>query len=633
MGKRSREKRLRQAAESVSGPAAIAAQSTNGPDRTSRLPLSGWRRAALQLAITLLAPVALLALIEAALRLCGYGYSTRFFEPSEDGQKLSTNPKFAWRFYLRETSTAPVPLTIAARKPPGTRRIVVLGESAAAGTPDPAFSFSRMLEFMLRQQFPSNRFEVINAAMRGVNSHIVLPIARECAGLSPDLFVVYMGNNEQIGLHSPSPDEINFTRYLRLLRIGDAIKTTRLAQLTQSLLRRFQSAPERKMQEMDYLRRQRIAFDDPGCRAVHDNFRANLEDICRTAQRSGAPAILVTVGVNLHDFPPLGSLHRHDLTPSQLAEWEKAYSQGVAAETRNEPNEAIQHFEAARRLDDHFAELHFHLARDHERHGEPEPARQHYNLAHDQDALQFRADRRLNEIVRQIATNRQASGVVLADAARAFDASALAENGVPGRALFNDHVHFSFDGDYQLATFLLPSVGAALRLENSRVATPSRDDCARALAYTPVDEMNVLAAMAQQTSRPPFLDQLEHLQRQAEADRRVAERRGRITAQDFEQASAVYREALARAPDDWMLHFNFGNLLNQFSQSAPAVTEYEFVVKRLPRHPKFHFVLGNALLQSGRPTDALAQYRAALDLDPEFSPAREAIVSIHRKAR
>ena len=635
MGKRSRNHRLHrdQPPETGRPPATSHSPAASPAPVAPRRSITGWRRQALRLALALLVPGVALALVEAALRLGGYGHSTRFFEPMEDGRTFTTNPKFAWQFYSRETSTAPTPWRVEARKPPGVRRIVVLGESAAAGTPDPAFSFSRMIEFMLRRQFPSNRFEIINAAMRGINSHIVRPIASECAGLSPDLFVVYMGNNELIGLHSPSPEEFNFATHPRLLRLGHAIKATRLAQLVQSFVRRFLPKPERKMQEMEYLRRQRLAFDDPRRQAVYDNFEANLADIRDTAQRCGAQAILATVGVNLRDFPPLASLHRRDLAPAPLAEWEKAYSEGIAAESRRQFDDALKQYEAAARIDDHFAELHFHLARCQEAAGRMDSARQQYTLARDWDALQFRADSRLNDIVRQAATNRQAQGVLLADTASAFAGSPLSENGVPGRAFFHEHVHFTFDGDYQLATSLLPSVITALRLGNSANAIPSRDECARVLAYTPVDEMNVLNAMALQTSKPPFLDQLEHAQRQADADRRVRQLLSQTTAEDFEKAATVYREALSRAPDDWMLHLNFGNLFSQFGQHTAAVAEYEFVVKQLPRQPKFRLLLGNALLQSGRAPEALAQYRAALEIDPDFAPARDAIATIHQRAR
>jgi tetratricopeptide (TPR) repeat protein len=578
-------------------------------------------------------PLAILALAEGALRLGGYGHSTRFFESHPDGLSLSTNPQFAWSFYSRETSTAPTPMRFTAGKTPGTVRIVVLGESAVAGTPDPAFSFSRMLELMLQRQYPSNRFEVLNAAMRGINSHIIRHIARECAALSPDLFIVYMGNNELIGLHAPAPEGFNFTPHLRLLRLGDAIKTTRLSQLLGAIVRRFATKAERKMQDMEYLRRQRLAFDHPRRQSAYENFRANLEDVCDLAERSGAQTILASVGVNLHDFPPLGSLHRPNLASASPADFEQAYSQGVAAESRQQTNEALARFEAAVRLDPHFAELHFRLARCYEAAGKLDLARQHYSLACDWDALQFRADRRINEMIRLAAERRRSRGVLFADAAAAFAAGPLAENGVPGARLFNDHVHFTFDGDYQLARFLLPSVGTALRLGPGSAPPPTRDECALALGFTPVDEMNVLAAMAQQTSKPPFLDQLEHAQRQAEADRRVRERLSRTTMRDFEQAAAVYRSAIARNPDDWMLRYNFGRLFSQFGQPAKAAAEYEFVVKRLPRQRVFRLNLGDALLQSGRPTEALAQYRAALEIDPDFAPAKEAIASAHRRAR
>jgi lysophospholipase L1-like esterase len=84
-------------------------------------------------------------------------------------------------------------------KAAGTYRVVILGESAAEGTPNPSFGLGRMLEAMLRLEFPERRFEVINAAMTAINSHVIWLIAQDCRQLKPDLVVVYMGNNEVIG--------------------------------------------------------------------------------------------------------------------------------------------------------------------------------------------------------------------------------------------------------------------------------------------------------------------------------------------------------------------------------------------------------------------------------------------------
>jgi tetratricopeptide (TPR) repeat protein len=576
-------------------------------------------------------PGLLLLLTELGLRLGGYGYSTRFWDPAHDGRSLTTNPHFAWQFYSPETATAPTPWLATREKPPGTQRIVVLGESAAAGTPDPAFGFARMLELMLQGQYPGHRFEVVNAAMRGINSHIVLPITRECAQLSPDLLLIYMGNNEVIGLHSPTPGQINFTPYLRLLRLGQAMRSTRLAQLVRSITHRLGLSKAGPKHDMEYLRGQRLAFDDPARAAIYGNFRENLGAIVRSARRSGAKAIVATVASNLRDFPPLGSLHRTDLSPAQQADWDKAYAAGAAAESAGKIEEAIAHYQAAGKIDDHFAELHFRLARACEAAGKSELAARHYRLGRDWDALQFRSDSRINQVIRQRAAESHDPGVKFADVEKAFAESPLAAPGTPGGSLFHDHVHFTFDGDYLVARSLLPHITESLGLPAATHSVPSRDDCARTLAYTALDELNVITAMVQQMSRPPFLDQLEHASRQAAAEKALGERRARVTTADFDPIASIYQAALAQRPDDWMLRYNHGNMLGQFNQYPAAAAEYEFVVKQLPRQRSFRVTLGNALLQSGRAMEALAQFHAALEIDPNFAPARDAIAAARRR--
>jgi tetratricopeptide (TPR) repeat protein len=579
------------------------------------------------------APALLLVLLELILRWSGYGYHTHFFQAHADPGYLTTNPRFAWQFYSPQTATTPTALHFPAAKAPGTRRIILLGESAAAGTPDPAFGFARVLEGLLRDRYPSNRFEVINAAMRGINSHIILPIARDCAKLSPDLFLVYMGNNELIGLHAPSPEEINFTAHLWLLRWGQRVRSTRVAQLVEGGMRRWSGSPEKTAQDMDYLRRQRLAFDDPRRDAVYANFHANLADLCDVAHRSGASVLLSSVAVNLHDFPPLQSLHRRDLRPEQLAEWEKTYATGVTAETGGEFTAALAAYETCARIDDHFADLHFRIARCAEAAGQIEAAHRHFGLARDWDALQFRADSRLNAMVRAVAAEQASRGVSLSDLERSLAESAEAEHGVPGHRLFHEHVHFTFAGDYEMARAWAPAVAQALGFTDAGGPWLTREACARALAFTPVDDLNVRTAMVRQTARPPFLDQLDHSTRQAQAEQQVQQQLSRMTAADFEQAATVYRDAIARSPDDWMFRFNYANLLSQFNHPQEAVREYEWVAKRFPRQRAFRLAYGNALLQAGRAVEALAQFNGILETDPAFQPARDARDAARRRLK
>jgi tetratricopeptide (TPR) repeat protein len=577
-------------------------------------------------------PLFLLVVLEGGLRLARYGYPTSYFVRWQDGDTLTANRRFGWQFMRREVATKPYPLLLPMAKPPGTQRVFILGESAAQGTPAPAFGFSRILGVMLEQQFPDRRIEVVNVAMRGINSHVVLPIARECARFSPDLFLVYMGNNEAIGLHSPEPAGLDFTRHLPLLRFGQWLKRLRLAQAYEALRPR-RTAVQRPEQDMEFFRRVRLAADDPRRIPVYDNYRANLADICDGARASGAQVVLATVAVNLRDFPPLASLHRPGFAPANLTAWESAWTQGTNAETHRQFTAALAHFLEALRADDHYAELHWRLARCALATGQTDLARRHFELARDWDALPFRCDRRLNDIVRDAARTRRAASVLLVDAERAFTDPVNTEEGIPGDRLFRDHVHPTFDGDYLLARLLFPAVAQGLDLDSAsprtqfpRLALPSRAECAQALAFTEWDEISVTAPMLRLLAKPPFLDQVEHDTRQARAEQALD-----LRGQAFQRtegparAKAVYRAALARRPGDWQLHFNFGALLSDFGDNPGAATEFASAARLMPVFPELRLLLGQALWDQGRRHEALQEFEQARQVDPDYAPAREAL--------
>ena len=176
--------------------------SNQPPTQRSRSAQLDPKRRALFIVIALVAvPAVLLLALELGLRLCGYGYETTFFKPLRIGTEdyLVENDKFGWRFFPPEISRSPTPIRMPAHKSPGTYRIFLLGESAASGDPEPAYGMGRYLQVLLQERYPATRFEVVPAAMTAINSHAVLPIARECASHEGDLWVVYMGNNEMAG--------------------------------------------------------------------------------------------------------------------------------------------------------------------------------------------------------------------------------------------------------------------------------------------------------------------------------------------------------------------------------------------------------------------------------------------------
>ena len=157
-----------------------------------------WRK---RLALVALAPLLTLGLLEGGLRLAGAGYSPDFLvaEAAGDSALLVPNPRFTWRFFGPERARRAAPFALARPKPPETIRIFVLGESAAQGDPDPDFGLARMLQALLELRFAAARFDVVNTAITGINSHAIVPIARSCAEAEGDIWVLYIGNNEVVG--------------------------------------------------------------------------------------------------------------------------------------------------------------------------------------------------------------------------------------------------------------------------------------------------------------------------------------------------------------------------------------------------------------------------------------------------
>jgi tetratricopeptide (TPR) repeat protein len=577
-------------------------------------------------------PLAFLGLVEGILFVCGAGYPTSFFIKSEQRGVLTPNVHFGWH-YQQETLTEPEPCLVPVDKPKGTIRIFILGESAAMGTPDPSFGFARILEVMLQTAFPNERFEVINAAMRGINSHVIVPIARECAGLAPDLFVVYMGNNELNGLYGPKTPVTFFGKHPALIPAFHWLKQTRTAQLLRRVLKANPEAArtKRKPPTAEFFREHRTALDDPERDYVYRNFRRNLEQICAYGSQAGAAVILSTVAVNLRDCPPLGSLHRSDLTQARLQEWEQLYRKGMMSEVGGDTPRAISCYEQAAALDDHHAELHFRLARGQLLAGQREAAQRQFILAKDWDALQFRADTRLNDIVREVATESLGTGpirLVATDAALA--ACERCPDGIPGREFFYEHVHLRFDGDYEVAKTFLPAIIQSLQergltVPESPAPVPSREQCAKALAFTPWDEVNTAAAMAKLTAQPPFTGQLEHAVRQAAAEKAVSAVMDRVDEAFVRQVIQMYRQAIEARPQDWHLRYNLGALLHQLERPQEAAPYFDFVVQTFPHLASFRVLLGYALGKAGRVDQAIEQFHQALKRDRRCQEAREGL--------
>ena len=576
-----------------------------------------------------LVPLLLLGILEAGLRLLAPGYSTGFtIETVVGGVTVRReNPEYSRQFFPAEIAREPLVFSFPAEKAEGTYRIFVLGGSAAQGDPEPSYGFGRILERMLEHRYPDIHFEVINTALTAINSHVVYQIAREITPFRGDLFIIYLGNNEVVGpygagtVFSPLSSNLSFIRLAILSRSSHLVQgLTRVLRLLQP-----EQGGKKQWRGMEMFLDQQVRADDPGMEKVYGHLQANLEDILTAIRRTGAKAIVSTVGTNLRDSAPFASQHRHPLSEQEKAQWDELYQEGMALAKVGRFAEACAQFPKAEEIDDSYADLQFLLGRCHGEMGDHREAMRRYRLAQDLDTLRFRADSRINEIIRDVAADRNAEGIFLVDAEKEFEA--VSADGIPGDDLFYEHVHMNFKGNYVLAKSLfrqiekiLPPDAALPREGGDRLLT--LEECMHCLAFTGFDQHRISKEVRQRLAKPPFTNQLDHADRMEEAQRREEELRAFTTPDALLEAAQRYERALREDESDPWLHYNFAMLQYAAGDFEAAAERFGSFLRTLPHHRVARERLLAALIQMGRFEEAADQSREALRTEPDFHAAR-----------
>ncbi len=502
---------------------------------------------------------------ELGLRLAGVGHAPGFWriEPDAEGTRwVRDNPWVTIPYFAPDLARRPQAFRLALEKPPGTYRIFVLGSSAAMGDPEASFSIARTLDVLLRAAYPKIRFEVVNAGVTAVNSHVVRGIAQDCAELKPDLFFVYEGNNEVIGPFGPGTVFTAALQSTAAIRASTFLRGLRIGQLLGHAARRGAEGPPEDWGGMAMFLEQRVRADDPRLEITRTLFEANLRAICETGRAAGARVVLGTVLANLRDFSPFQSLHRPGFTPAQEANYAAHLAAAAEAAGRRDFATAETRLRAALALDPEYAEGHYQWGRLLLASGRAGEARGPLQRALDLDVLRFRTDSRLNETIRSVATSLGDQGTRMLDLAR------LAEEQSPGGCIGDEflyeHVHLSFRGTYLVARALFGAVSEDLSARGRIPSAPEplgMDEVRERLAFTTYEQGMVVQEMLARLQRPPFTQQTSNPDRVAAYRQRSARVSQLLSTPGAVDAfAAIYEAALAsRAPEaDWVLHRNYG---------------------------------------------------------------------------
>jgi tetratricopeptide (TPR) repeat protein len=562
-------------------------------------------------------PVLVLGGFELALRIVGYGYPTSYFVPGavEGRQVLMENGRFGMRFFPRELVRRPPPTVMSEAKARGTVRIFLFGESAALGDPHPAYGMGRYLQVLLNERFPAATFEVVCTAMTAINSHAILPIAKECARYDGDVWLVYMGNNEMVGPFGASSVFGPKAPARWVVRANLGLRSTRLGQALTALGQAWAPSGRRSWGGMKMFLDQQVDPEDPVRGAVHENFRVNLEALVEAGLKSGANVILSTVASNLKDCAPFASVRREHVIGRLAEDWQSSYGEGQKWQEKGTWGEALRAYGKAASIDDGHAELVYRQAACHWALGEYEAARSGFEAARDLDALPFRADSVINATIRKVAAAHADDNVRLVDAT-----AVLSERGgIPGEDQFYEHVHLTLEGNYILARAFGAEVEKVLPERVKRDAASewaTLEVCGRRLGLTDWNREAVCAELRVRLSQAPFSQQWGNEARLARIASEQERLRGQLNTGAAVEAIEIYRDAIRRAPEDHRLYANYAEFLTSVGQLDEAVAQWRRVETLLPHHHVAPFFLGKLRSRQGAYDEAKEALERCLARQP-----------------
>ena len=478
------------------------------------------------------APLIFLLVVELVLRQSGFGVDSCLYRVGVwDGKALATeNPMFTRKYFGAGLMRSPWPVAFDVPKPADEYRVFLLGESAAMGDPIPEYGMARILEVLLQEAMPGKRVRVVNAAITAINSHVIREIAGEVADLEPDAVVMYMGNNEVVGPFGPGT-VFGATRFNPMARLLTNMRGTRTGQALELLAEKIAGTPERTWEGMEMFLDRKVPPDDPRLQQVYRNFENNLRDILRTFSSRNIPVLVSTVAVNLRDCAPLGS-------PGP------AYDANVM-------------YERARTLDQQ---------------GDYAGSKKLFVEAMQHDQLRFRADKRMNEIIRDVADG------LLVDGERVI--TEISRDEIPGEDFFYDHVHLTFSGQYTLAR----SFAAAL---TGRETWLGENEVARCLAWNEQSAFGAMEEMFVRRLRPPFTDQLDYRDVEARWLESLLKTYASMSTNQAADSLSLIDEAVVLRPEDVdlrRLQAEANVFAGRFSRAAEA---YQHAARLLPHRENF----------------------------------------------
>jgi lysophospholipase L1-like esterase len=255
-------------------------------------------------------PLLALGLAETILRLAGLGGYPPFVRDVGEwrGSRLmmvepaATRPYF---FAARERPGYADQSVFLMPKPASTFRIFLVGESAAKGYPQPPnLSMGSFLQAMLQDLHPNKKIELLNMGTTGVSTFPLVYMTKELVRYSPDLIIVYAGNNEFYGAYGVASTSRGLGTRAGL-KAQRAIRSMAVLQKLDEILHPPPTTDTSLMEIM--MGDPGIDPDDSRRSLAARNLGENIREMIQTCRKAGVPIVVCTTAVNEAGLAPIGN--------------------------------------------------------------------------------------------------------------------------------------------------------------------------------------------------------------------------------------------------------------------------------------------------------------------------------------
>lgn len=503
--------------------------------------------------LSLFLVLVIFALIELCLRLFSYGFDMHLFTDSRsetEEEYLMVNPHVGEKYFTRFEATTGTGDMFLRKKPENGYRIFMLGSSTIFGYPyDFNLMASRILQQRLQDAYPELVIEVVNTSITAINSITLKDFARQALKYEPDALLIYAGHNEFYGAFGIGSNETMSRRpFIVSAHLG--LSNLRIYQLMRSAIGAISRANSRFSEENEsqgtlmkqIVQDEEILYQGEIYSAGMEQYRKNLDDILKKAEKRQVPVYLSDLVSNVRDLPPFGD------------------EKGAGLSAHNSFKEAQSHLAGGDTLE----------------------ARSLFYEAKDLDPIRFRAPEEINTIIYELAEKYNA---ILVPAREKFMDESPGR--LIGNTLLTEHVHPNIDGQFMLADAFFTSMTGSGR-ENTlpEPSNPISKNFYRSnWDYTELDSLMGHFKIEYLKSHWPFVP--------LEAKFNF---RDTFRTSGFLDSLAFSILTDARASFQ-SLHHRLARHYEQEDEMFLAMKEYRALIRSNPYHSRYYTMAGSCMLK------------------------------------